>query len=642
MRETMPSKQFETLYADAKRIYADARQKPGPKIFVGLATCGIASGALETKQAFEEALAEQRLDAQIFTVGCGGHCYAEPVVVIDHPESGFPPIFYPNVSPGKAKMLTKLFLVEGDPRFEHLLGATIENELIPSVMTFSRFNMEERVITAMCGQVDPERIHDYVALGGYRALDRALQSNPDDIVSEIRLSGLRGRGGAGFPTGEKWELARRAGATTKYLICNADEGDPGAYMDRTIIESNPHQVLEGMAICAFAAGIEKAIVYVRAEYPLAVKTIEKAIQEANQLNLLGEDILGSGFNFSIEVFQGSGAFVCGEESALIQSIQGSRGMPRHRPPFPVEKGLWGQPTIINNVKTLASVPPIIAKGAGWFQSIGTAQSPGTAVFSVVGDVVHPGLVEIPMGATLRTLIYDICGGIPNKKAFKAAQIGGPSGGCLSKDFLDTPIDFDSLADAGAMMGSGGLVVMSEDSCVVDVSRYFLDFTQKESCGKCTFCRIGTHHLLKMLERMTKGKGQAEDLSLLKSLSQDVQRGSLCGLGKTAPNPILTSLQYFEDEYQAHVMEKRCPGLTCRELTAFYIDLKKCARGCDACVGSCPTDAIFTTSTRKKGIDQELCVKCGECAEACPPEYDAVERVSPVSLVPIIEKPKTTQ
>ena len=642
MRETMPSKQFETLYADAKRIYADARQKPGPKIFVGLATCGIASGALETKQAFEEALAEQRLDAQIFTVGCGGHCYAEPVVVIDHPESGFPPIFYPNVSPGKAKMLTKLFLVEGDPRFEHLLGATIENELIPSVMTFSRFNMEERVITAMCGQVDPERIHDYVALGGYRALDRALQSNPDDIVSEIRLSGLRGRGGAGFPTGEKWELARRAGATTKYLICNADEGDPGAYMDRTIIESNPHQVLEGMAICAFAAGIEKAIVYVRAEYPLAVKTIEKAIQEANQLNLLGEDILGSGFNFSIEVFQGSGAFVCGEESALIQSIQGSRGMPRHRPPFPVEKGLWGQPTIINNVKTLASVPPIIAKGAGWFQSIGTAQSPGTAVFSVVGDVVHPGLVEIPMGATLRTLIYDICGGIPNKKAFKAAQIGGPSGGCLSKDFLDTPIDFDSLADAGAMMGSGGLVVMSEDSCVVDVSRYFLDFTQKESCGKCTFCRIGTHHLLKMLERMTKGKGQAEDLSLLKSLSQDVQRGSLCGLGKTAPNPILTSLQYFEDEYQAHVMEKRCPGLTCRELTAFYIDLKKCARGCDACVGSCPTDAIFTTSTRKKGIDQELCVKCGECAVACPPEYDAVERVSPVSLVPIIEKPKTKQ
>ena len=639
MRDTMPSKQFETLFADAKRVHTDAMQKPGPKIMVGLATCGIASGALETKEAFEEALVELQVEAQVLTVGCGGHCYAEPVVIIDHPDSGFPPIFYPNVSPGKAKMLSKLFLVEGDPRFEHLLGATIENELIPSVMTFSRFNMEERVITALCGQVDPDNIGDYIALGGYHALDKALQINPEDIVSEIRQSGLRGRGGAGFPTGEKWEMVRRTDSTSKYLICNADEGDPGAYMDRTIIESNPHQVLEGMAICAYAAGIEKAIIYVRAEYPLAVRTNERAIQDARERNLLGEDILGTGFSLTIEVFQGSGAFVCGEESALIQSIQGFRGMPRHRPPFPVEKGLWGQPTIINNVKTLASVPPIIDKGATWFQGIGTAQSPGTAVFSVVGDVVHPGLVEIPMGATLRTLIYDICGGIPNQKAFKAAQIGGPSGGCLSKDFLDTPIDFDSLADAGAMMGSGGLVVMSEDSCVVDVSRYFLDFIQKESCGKCTFCRIGTHHLLKMLERMTKGEGQPDELALLRSLSQDVQLGSLCGLGKTAPNPILTSLQYFEDEYQAHVLEKRCPGLTCRELTAFYIDLEKCARGCDACVGSCPTDAIFTTSTRKKGIDQQLCVKCGECVVACPPEYDAVERVSPVSMVPIIEKPK---
>ncbi len=640
MGDPVHSEQFETLVTDAKRIFADVMQKPVPKITVGLASCGIASGALETKQAFEDALAERQLEAQVLTVGCSGHCYAEPVVIIDHPDSGFPPIFYPNVSPGKARMLTKLFLEEGDPRFEHLLGATVENELIPTVMTFSRFNMEARVITALCGQVDPERIGDYIALGGYRSLDRALRSEPEEIVTGIKRSGLRGRGGAGFLTGEKWEMAQRATGRPKYLICNADEGDPGAYMDRTIIESNPHQILEGMAIGAYAVGVEKAVVYVRSEYPLAVKTIEYAIQEAVQMNLLGMDILGSGFNLTIDVFQGSGAFVCGEESALIQSIQGFRGMPRHRPPFPVEKGLWGRPTVINNVKTLASVPPIIAKGAAWFRTIGTQASPGTAVFSVVGDVIHPGLVEIPMGATLRTLIYDICGGIPNQKEFKAAQIGGPSGGCLSKDFLDTPIDFDSLADAGAMMGSGGLVVMSEDSCVVDVSRYFLDFTQKESCGKCTFCRIGTHHLLRILERMTKGEGQPEDLPALKSLGQDIQLGSLCGLGKTAPNPILTSLQYFEDEYRAHVVEKRCPGLTCRELTAFYIDLKKCARGCDACVGSCPTDAIFTTSTRKKGIDQELCVKCGECVVACPPEYDAVERISPVDKVPVIEKPKT--
>ncbi|HHE74614.1 MAG TPA: NADH-quinone oxidoreductase subunit F, partial [Desulfobacteraceae bacterium] len=561
-------------------------QTPMPKIHIGMATCGIASGALETKQAFEEALAERQVAAQIHTVGCAGHCYAEPVVIIDHPDSGFPPIFYPNVSPGKARMLTKLFLEEGDPRFEHLLGATMENELIPSVMEFSRFSMEKRIITEKCGLIDPEDIYDYIASGGYQALDQALQNDPEDIISEITMSGLRGRGGAGFSTGLKWEKVKSAGNEPKYLICNADEGDPGAYMDRTIIESNPHQVLEGMAVCAYATGIEKAIIYVRAEYPLAVRMIEKAIGQAEGMGLIGKDILGTGFNLHIEVFQGSGAFVCGEETALIRSIEGVRGMPRHRPPYPVETGLWGRPTIINNVKTLAGVPPIIERGADWFRSIGTENSPGTAVFSVVGDVVHPGLVEISMGVTLRTLIFDICGGIPNKKAFKAVQIGGPSGGCLPESFLDIPIDFDSLKDAGAMMGSGGMVVMAEDSCVVDVSRYFLDFIQNESCGKCTFCRIGTHHLLRILERMTRGEGCPDDLVLLEKLSRDIQMGSLCGLGKTAPNPVLTSLRYFEDEYRAHVLEKRCPGLTCRALTAFYIDLEKCARGCDACVGSC--------------------------------------------------------
>jgi NADH-quinone oxidoreductase subunit F len=638
MHKTSPSPSYQSIREMADKKRDQFIQTPMPKIHIGMATCGIASGALETKQAFEEALAERQVAAQIHTVGCAGHCYAEPVVIIDHPDSGFPPIFYPNVSPGKARMLTKLFLEEGDPRFEHLLGATMENELIPSVMEFSRFSMEKRIITEKCGLIDPEDIYDYIASGGYQALDQVLQNDPEDIISEITMSGLRGRGGAGFSTGLKWEKVKSTGNEPKYLICNADEGDPGAYMDRTIIESNPHQVLEGMAVCAYATGTEKAIIYVRAEYPLAVRMIEKAIGQAEGMGLLGKDILGTGFNLHIEVFQGSGAFVCGEETALIRSIEGVRGMPRHRPPYPVETGLWGRPTIINNVKTLAGVPPIIERGAAWFRSIGTENSPGTAVFSVVGDVVHPGLVEIPMGVTLRTLIFDICGGIPNKKAFKAVQIGGPSGGCLPESFLDIPIDFDSLKDAGAMMGSGGMVVMAEDSCVVDVSRYFLDFTQNESCGKCTFCRIGTHHLLRILEKMTRGEGCPDDLVLLEKLSRDIQMGSLCGLGKTAPNPVLTSLRYFDDEYRAHVLEKRCPGLTCRALTAFYIDLEKCARGCDACVGSCPTDAIFTTSTRKKGIDQELCVKCGECMVACPPDYDAVMRVSPPGLVPHIERP----
>ena len=639
MREKSVSRSYQAIREKADEKRNRLMQTPMPKIHIGMATCGIASGALETKQAFEEALSERQVAAQIHTVGCAGHCYAEPVVIIDHPESGFPPIFYPNVSPGKARMLTKLFLEEGDPRFEHLLGATKENELIPSVMTFSRFNMEKRVITERCGLIDPEDVYDYIASGGYRALDQALQNEPEDIISEITMSGLRGRGGAGFSTGLKWEKTKGSGNEPKYLICNADEGDPGAYMDRMIMESNPHQVLEGMAVCAYAAGIEKAIIYVRAEYPLAVRMVEKAIGQAEEMGLLGKDILGTGFNLDIDVFQGSGAFVCGEETALIQSIEGVRGMPRHRPPYPIEAGLWGKPTIINNVKTLTFVPPIIERGAAWFRSIGTENSPGTAVFSIVGDVVHPGLVEIPMGVTLRTLIFDICGGIPKKKAFKAVQIGGPSGGCLPENFLDIPIDFDSLTDAGAMMGSGGMVVMAEDSCVVDVSRYFLDFTQNESCGKCTFCRIGTHHLLRILERMTKGEGRPDDMSLLENLSRDIQMGSLCGLGKTAPNPILTSLRYFDDEYRAHVLEKRCPGLTCRELTAFYIDLEKCARGCDACVGSCPTDAIFTTSTRKKGIDQTLCVKCGECKVACPADYDAVMRVSPPGLAPRIERPE---
>ncbi len=628
---------FSAIREEAEKRRKAFREAPVPKIHIGMATCGIASGALETKKAFEETLAERNIEALIHPVGCIGHCYAEPVVIIDHPDSGFPPIFYHEVTAGKAKMLVKLFLEEGDPRFEHILGATVENDLIPSVMEFSRFNQEKRVVMEKCGYIDPEDIYDYIAEGGYSMLVKVLQLTPDKIIKEVRNSGLRGRGGAGFPTGKKWELAMHAEGQIKIVICNADEGDPGAYMDRTILESNPHQVLEGMAICAYAVGANKAVVYIRAEYPLAVKIVTKAIQQAKELGLLGKGILSSTFDLEIDVFRGSGAFVCGEETALIRSIEGYRGMPRHRPPYPVEKGLWGHPTVINNVKTLASVPPILENGATWFRGIGTENSPGTAIFSVVGNVVHAGLVEIPMGVTLRTLIFDICGGILNKKKFRAVQIGGPSGGCLPADLLDTPIDFDSLTEAGAMMGSGGMVVMDEDTCMVDVARYFLDFTQKESCGKCTFCRIGTHHLLRILERLTKGEGQDKDLEQLESLSEDIKTGSLCGLGKTAPNPALTSLKYFRDEYEAHVKEKRCPALMCRSLIAYYFDLDLCARGCDACATCCPVEAVFTTSNRKKGVDQELCVKCGECMVACPPEYDAVRKVSPSNLVPVVER-----
>jgi NADH-quinone oxidoreductase subunit F len=633
-----PNRTLNTLHQEALRRRSRLVSNPNPKIIIGMATCGLAAGALETKKAFEAALSERGLDAIVRSVGCVGHCYAEPVVIIEH--TGFPPIFYHRVTPGKARMLVNSFLLEGDPLFEHVMGATVENDLIPSVHDFPRFSQERRIVMEQCGWIDPKDIYDYLAQDGYTELSNALQKTPQEIIEEVTESGLRGRGGAGFLTGTKWQLASQADDSEKFVICNADEGDPGAYMDRTILESNPHQVLEGLAICAYAVGATRGIVYVRSEYPLAVETMATAIDQAGDLGLLGKRILGTDFDFEVEVFQGSGAFVCGEETALIKSIEGQRGMPQYRPPYPVQKGLWGKPTVINNVKTLASIPHISKHGAPWYRGIGTEDSPGTAIFSVVGDVLHAGLVEIPMGVSLHSLIYDICGGIPNKKNFKAVQIGGPSGGCLPSDFLQTSIDFDSLAEAGAMMGSGGMVVMDEDACMVNVARYFIDFTQKESCGKCTFCRIGAFQLLTILERITAGEGQQGDLEKLERLSLDIKMGALCGLGKTAPNPVLTSLRYFRDEYRAHVEEKRCPACMCRPLTAFYIDLAKCARGCDACVGSCPVEAIFTTSDRKKGIDQNLCVKCGECVVACPPEYAAVKKVSPPHLAPIVQRPQS--
>lgn len=629
------SERFSSLISKANQRVQARKHPDQPLIYIGMATCGLAAGATETKAAFEEILAERGIEAQVIPVGCIGHCYGEPLVVIENP--GFPAICYHKVTSGKARALVKAFLEEGDPLFEYVLGAMEENDLIPTVMDFPRFNMERRIVMEECGAIDPEDIDQYLTSGGYKALIKALTIPPEEVIQEIIDSGLRGRGGAGFPTGKKWQAARNSEGSRKTVVCNADEGDPGAYMDRTILESNPHQLLEGLAICAYAVGAESAIIYVRAEYPLAIKMISSAIEKARAVGLLGKDIMGSDFSLDVSVFQGSGAFVCGEETALIQSLEGKRGMPQHRPPYPVQKGFRGEPTVINNVKTLSSVPPILRNGSAWYRKIGTESSPGTAIFSIVGRVVHPGLVEIPMGTTLGELIFDICGGIPNKKKFKAVQIGGPSGGCLPESFMDTPVDFDSLTAAGAMMGSGGMVVMDEDSCMVNVARFFIDFTQNESCGKCTFCRIGARHILNILERITKGQGKEGDLEVLQELSEDIKEGSLCGLGKTAPNPVLTSIKYFRDEYEAHIREKRCPAMMCRALTAFYIDLEKCARGCDACVGSCPVDAIFTTRGRKKAVDQELCVKCGECVVACPAEYDAVVKVSPPELAPVIER-----
>ncbi len=633
MKSNKSPEEYLKEHADEARAAVTAlKNSSNPVIYVGAATCGRAAGALETIAGFETALEENGITAEIRKVGCLGHCYAEPLVIIQNP--GFPPLLYQKIGAGEAGILVRSFLKDGsDPCYEYLIGALEADENFPTLMDYPRYLYEKRVVMAHCGLIDPAEIDHYLAVGGYESLASGLKKGSEWVLEEVKSANLRGRGGAGFPAGRKWEIARQVEAEEKLLICNGDEGDPGAYMDRTLLESNPHQVLEGLALAALAVGAEKALLYIRAEYPLAVKVMESAISQAESKNLLGANILGSDFSLAVSVFQGSGAFVCGEETALIESLSGRRGMPKLRPPYPAVSGFAGRPTIINNVKTLSTVPSIIKNGAAWFLDIGTPDSPGTAIFSVVGEVEYPGLVEVPMGVTLEHLVVDVCGGIKNGKELKAVQIGGPSGGCLPASLMDTIIDFDSLRSVGAMMGSGGLVVMNEDTCMVEVARYFTDFTQGESCGKCTFCRIGTRHLREILHSITIGEGLPGDINDLTEISEAVVAGSLCSLGKTAPNPVLTTLRFFRDEYVAHVEGKCCPARMCRTLTAFYIDLEACARGCDACVACCPTESIFTTSNRKKAIDQEKCVKCGECVYACPPEYDAVRRVSPPELIP---------
>ena len=622
---------FQGIKSRAESQWRELRDGGKPVIMVGAATCGRAAGALEVLRAIKDELKKQRLDCPVVEVGCMGHCYAEPIVTISKP--GYPPICYGYVNPVIAERLVSEFILGDDPCLEFVLGALEENDLVPSFSDFPRAKFEKKVILKNCGYIDPEQVEHYIANGGYAALVKALQMQPEEIIDEVKSSGLRGRGGAGFPTGQKWEICRNAGGRPKYIICNGDEGDPGAFMDRAILESDPHSVLEGMIIAGYAIGARYGYIYVRAEYPLAVHRARLALRQAKKLNLLGKNILGSDFSFDIKLFQGSGAFVCGEETALIASLEGEPGIPHYRPPYPATNGLYGKPTLINNVKTLSSIRYIIQKGAEWFASVGTERSKGTAVFALAGKVVNTGLVEVPMGTTLRQVIFDVGSGIQGGKRFKAVQIGGPSGGCLPESALDLPIDFDSLTDAGAMMGSGGMIVLDEDDCMVEIARYFLEFTQRESCGKCTFCRLGTKQMLEVLDEITKGKGKIEDLDMLSWLAEDIKAGSFCGLGKTAPNPVLSTMSYFRDEYEAHIKEGRCPALMCRELIAYYIIPEKCERSCDACVGTCTVEAISANKKRIKVIDQEKCVKCGTCLDACPPQYNAVVKLSPPSQVP---------
>jgi NADH-quinone oxidoreductase subunit F len=624
---------FEQLRDRARSRWQDIFEGNNPVVLVGTATCGRAAGAIEVLNAIRQQLEAEHQDIPVIEVGCMGHCYAEPLVSIIKPGGEYPPILYGYVTPEIARLLVRDYVLGEDPSLEFMLGALEANEILPSIMDLPRFAHEQHILLENCGRIDPERIEHYIATNGYSALARALQMQSEEVIEEIRKSGLRGRGGAGFSTGKKWQICRDSEGEPKYLICNADEGDPGAFMDRSIMESDPHSLIEGMIIAGYAIGAERGYIYIRAEYPLAVERMKTALGQARDSNLLGESILDSDFKFDIHLFQGSGAFVCGEETALIASMEGKPGLPHHRPPFPASQGLYGKPTVINNVKTLASVPRIIEKGADWYSGIGTSETKGTAVFALAGKVLNTGLTEVPMGTSLRDVIFEIGGGIPGGKQFKAVQIGGPSGGCLPGSELDRPIDFDSLREAGAMMGSGGMVILDEDDCMVDVARYFLEFTQGESCGKCTMCRLGTRQMLEILESITKGEAAIEDLDTLASLAEDIRAGSLCNLGKTAPNPVLTTLRYFRDEYEAHINEKRCPARRCYHLMAYYILPDKCQRSCDACVGTCTVEAIYQGKTGVKVIDQEKCVKCDTCVEACPPQYNAIVKISPLSELP---------
>lgn len=580
------------------------------KIVIGEGSCGLAAGAGKVHEKIAQVLSANSLKADVEITGCCGMCYLEPIVDIydDFGEK----TTYVKVTP---EMVDDLILKKIRDNQEVNTCEITQNDL-------NILGNQKRIVLRNCGIINPEKIEDYLEAGGYEAIKKCIsQLKPEDVIDIIKKSGLRGRGGAGFPTWFKWNAARASKSEPKYIVCNADEGDPGAFMDRSVLEGDPHNLIEGMMIGAYAMGAEEGIVYVRAEYPLAIVRLEKAIEQAREKGFLGKRVFGMDFNFDMRIKAGAGAFVCGEETALIASLEGERGMPRLKPPFPAQKGYWQQPTNINNVETFSNVPWIINNGANAFSSMGTEDSKGTKVFALTGKIKNGGLVEVPMGMTLREIIYDIGGGIRDDKKFKAVQLGGPSGGCLPESLLDTPMEYASINKTGAIVGSGGMVVLDETTCMVDVTRFFLDFTKKESCGKCIHCRIGTTRMLEILTRITKGEGKEGDIDLLEDLARKVKDGSLCGLGQTAPNPVLTTIRYFRDEYEAHIKDKKCPAKQCTALITYRIDPDKCI-GCTACARNCPVSCITGEVKKPHEIDPAVCIKCGKCAEVCP--VDAVE------------------
>ena len=601
-------------------------------VLVGTATCGRAAGAMAVLEAFRRETEGSGNAVRVSEVGCMGLCSYEPLVTIIKPDNLT--VCYHHVTPQMVHQLVEGYIWGDDPCLDLALGTVVEGDSkAVSIPELELFGPQQRLLLRNSGYNSPLEIDHYIACGGYAGLAAAFKSQPALVIDEIEKSGLRGRGGAGYPAGAKLRACHEAESDIKYVICNADEGDPGAFMDRVLIESDPHALLEGMAIAGFAVGAQQGFIYVREEYPLAIERLRRALAQAAEKDVLGNDMLGSPYDFQIEIVRGAGAFVSGEESAMIAAIEGRRSWPEQRPPYPAQSGLWGRPTLVSNVKTLALLPQIVKNGGEWFVATGTKQSTGTALFALAGKLVNTGLAEVPMGTTLRTLVYAIGGGVRNGKQFKGVQIGGPSGGCLPESLLDTPVDFESLKQAGAIMGSGGLIVMDEDNCMVDTARFFTDFSRRESCGKCTPCRLGIYQVLGMLEDFTRGQGTLQDLDALQAAAEDIRASSLCGLGKMSPNPVLTTLRYYRSEYEAHILEKRCPARVCKELTAYYILPEKCERGCDHCVLACPAECIFSDEKGLKAVDQAKCTKCGSCEIVCPPEYNAVVRLSPVSLVP---------